>query len=117
MAWLPLLTGRIVVDQVNVDGLQAALERRADGRSNIDDLLQREKAAPKASSDSESSAISVSIRGISLNEANLSLRSADGSMIVLSKLNLELDDIAATDYKPVRLSSSVKSSKPASSPT
>ena len=74
VAWLPLLTGRIVIDQVNVDGLQAALERRGDGRSNIDDLLQRQKAAPKASSDSESSAISVSIRGISLNDANLSLR-------------------------------------------
>ena len=113
VAWLPLLTGRVVVDQVNVNGLQAALERRADGRSNIDDLLQRRKAAPKASSDCESSAISVSIRGISLNDANLSLRSADGSTIVLSKLNLEVDDIAATDYRPVRLSSSVKSSKPA----
>ena len=82
VAWLPLLTGRIVVDQVNVNGLQAALERRADGRSNIDDLLQRQKAAPKASSGTESSAISVSIRGISLNDANLSLRSADGSTIV-----------------------------------
>ena len=99
---MPLLSGRVVVGQVNVNGLQAALERRADGRSNIDDLLQRRKAEPKASSDGESSAISVSIRGISLNDANLSLRSADGSTIVLSKLNLEVDDIAATDYRPVR---------------
>ena len=113
VAWLPLLTGRVVVDQVNVNGLQAALERRADGRSNIDDLLQRRKAEPKASSDAESSAISVSIRGISLNDANLSLRSADGSTIALTNLNLEIDDIAAADYKPVRISSSVKSSKPA----
>ena len=96
-----------------MNGLQAALERRADGRSNIDDLLQRRKAAPKASSDTEASAISVSIRGISLNDANLSLRSADGSTIVLSNLDVELDDIAAADYKPVRISSSARSSKPA----
>ena len=48
-----------------------------------------------------------------MNDANLSLRSADGSTIVLSNLDVELDDIAAADYQPVRISSSVRSSKPA----
>ena len=108
-----MLSGRVVVDQVDIDGLQAAIERRADGRSSVDDLVQRRKGAPEMSSGAESSAIGVSIRGVSLRNASLSVRAADGSTLALSKLDLDLDDIASPDYKPVRLSTSVRSSKPA----
>ncbi len=114
VAWLPLLRGQIVIDQVSVDGLQATVERKADGRTSIDDLLRRRQDAPKAKGDtSESKAISVSIRGIVLNDANLTLRSADGSTITLSKLDLEVDDLGAADYEPVQVSASVTSTKPA----
>ena len=47
VAWLPLLGGQIVIDQVNVNGLQAAVERQVDGRSNIDDLLLRRRMRPR----------------------------------------------------------------------
>ncbi len=113
VAWMPLLTRRVVVGQVNVNGLQVALERRADGRSNIDELLQRRKAEPEASSDGEIE------RDQCLDSGHFPERRE--SVVAFcrrqhdrpSKLNLEVDDIAATDYRPVRLSSSVKSSKPA----
>ena len=113
VAWLPLLGGQIVIDQVTVNGLQATVERQADGRSNIDDLLQRGKDAPKGKGDKESKGSSVSIRGIALNDAKLSLRSADGSTIALSNLDLRVDDLSAADYQPVRVSASVRSTKPA----
>jgi AsmA protein len=114
VAWLPLLRGQIVIDQVSVNGLQATVERNVDGRTSIDDLLRRREDAPKAKGDtSESGPTSVSIRGIALNDANLTLRSADGSTITLSKLDLEVDDLGAADYKPVQVSASVTSTKPA----
>ena len=48
-----------------------------------------------------------------MNDANLSLRSADGSTIALSNLDLKVDDLGAADYQPVRVSASVTSTKPA----
>ena len=114
VAWLPLLRGGIVIDQVSINGLQATVERKVDGRTSIDDLLRRRQDVPDAKSNtSESKATSVSIRAIALNDANLTLRSADGSTITLSKLDLEVDDLGAVDYKPVRVSTSVTSTKPA----
>jgi AsmA protein len=108
IAWLPLLGGQIVIDQVSLNGLKATLERKIDGRTSIDDLLRRRDDVPKPKGDtSESKATSVSIRGIALNDANLTLRSADGSTITLSKLDLEVDDLGAADYKPVQVSASV----------
>ncbi len=114
VAWLPLLGGQIVIDQVSLNGLQATVERKVDGRTSIDDLLRRREDAPKPKGDtSESKATSVSIRGIALNDANLTLRLADGNTITLSKLDLEVDDLGAADYKPVQVSASVTSTKPA----
>ena len=114
IAWLPLMRGQIVIDQVSLNGLQATVERKADGRTNIDDLLQRRRVAPEAKGDqSESKTTSVLVRGIALSDAHLSLRSADGETITLSKLDLKVDDLGAEDYKPVRISSSVMSTKPA----
>ncbi len=70
VAWLPLLRGGIVIDQVSINGLQATVERKADGRTSIDDLLRRRQDVPEAKGDtSESKATSVSIRGIALNDA------------------------------------------------
>jgi AsmA protein len=112
VAWLPLLGGRIVIDQLSVNGLQAAVERQADGRSNIDDLLQRRTNAPEGKGDKESTGTSVAIRGVAVNDAKLSLRSADGSTIALSNLDLRID-LGAAGYQPVRVSASVRSTKPA----
>src|SRR5512140_945344 len=36
---LPLLSGKVVVDRIAVDGLKASLTRHKDGSSNFDDLL------------------------------------------------------------------------------
>ncbi len=43
---LPLLTGRVAADTVELDGLKARLVRFKDGRLNIDDLLARDDRAP-----------------------------------------------------------------------
>lgn len=46
VAWLPLLRKELVVDKVSVDGARARLVRNADGSTNFDDLLSKEKSGP-----------------------------------------------------------------------
>src|SRR3989338_473905 len=45
LALLPLLSGQAVIDDVVVSGLQAALVKRKDGTTNIDDLLGKDEKA------------------------------------------------------------------------
>ena len=109
----PCWRGRIVIDQV----MSTACKQRSSARptaaptSTICCSVERMRLRRKATTNRR--ATSVSIRGIALNDANLSLRSADGSTITLSKLDLKVDDLGAADYKPVRVSASVTSTKPA----
>jgi AsmA protein len=44
---LPLLTGKVEIGQIVLDGLDVTLQRNANGVSNWDDLLQAQKPAPK----------------------------------------------------------------------
>lgn len=44
VAWLPLLKNELVVDKISVEGVRANLIRYADGSTNIDDLLSKEKS-------------------------------------------------------------------------
>lgn len=50
LALLPLLRKNVVADEVVIDGLRAQLVRRADGSSNIDDLLHRSADVPSGKS-------------------------------------------------------------------
>jgi len=43
LAFLPLLTGHVVIDEVVLDGLRANVVKRADGTINIDDLTSLEQ--------------------------------------------------------------------------
>ena len=44
VAWLPLLKKELVVDKITVDGVRANLVRNADGSTNFDDLLSKDKS-------------------------------------------------------------------------
>ena len=57
LALLPLLSGRAVVSEVSLSGLQATLIKRKDGTTNIDDLLNKEakKTDEKKPADSQTS--------------------------------------------------------------
>lgn len=43
LAFLPLLAGQVVVDEIVLDGLHALVIKRADGTMNIDDLMSLEE--------------------------------------------------------------------------
>src|SRR4029450_256316 len=43
-ALLPLLRGQLRVDTLRIDGLRATIVKRADGSTNVDDLLRKDTA-------------------------------------------------------------------------
>lgn len=47
VAVLPLLSGKVVVNEVAVEGVRAVVVKHKDGRLNIDDLLSKEKSEDK----------------------------------------------------------------------
>jgi AsmA protein len=86
LAPLPLLGGRIVVDAVEVSGLEAVVVRRADGSLNIDDLLVSHGGGP----------LQIDIAAVKLEDAHLTWRDEkQGTATVLSGINLAAGPIRA----------------------
>ena len=86
---MPLLAKEVVVDQVEVTGLDATLVRRVDGSLNIDDLLSKEKKGEKSPEPK------FDVSGIEL--ANSALTFSDlkaGQTLSLTDLNLATGQLA-----------------------
>ncbi len=72
LALWPLLQRRVEVDRVTVDGLSVRVEKGADGRLSIDDLLgQPAPAAPAASAAAPGQPLALDIGGLALRDATL----------------------------------------------
>jgi AsmA protein len=97
---LPLLTGTVAIDRVEIHGLQLSLERRKDGQTNWADLAQgagepkatEPKAEPGAGSRSRAA---LSVGGIDVAEAAIHWSDATtGADYVLSDVALSTGAIA-----------------------
>jgi AsmA protein len=92
VALLPLLLRRqLVVDRIELDGLQARLVRFKDGRTSIDDLLgpPGDKAAPPAAAAPAAAALQFDIAGIAITNAAVTVDDqVGGHRLVLSKAEL-----------------------------
>jgi AsmA protein len=85
----PLLHKEFVVDEVKVDGLRVNLIRYKDGKTNFDDLLQKEE---KKAEDSKSD---FNIDGLSITNSDIDWRDEmQDRHVVLSKVNLKTGKIA-----------------------
>lgn len=102
VALLPLLRGRVEVDRIRVEGLKARIRRAADGSTNIDDLLQRDRQAPAEEKAAESPREFV-IAGIELVDAEISVVEPAGAT-TLTKLDLETGRIAPGAPLPIKAS-------------
>lgn len=72
---LPLISGQIVVDEVALSGLKANLVKYKDGKTNIDDLLSAETAAPPQPSAKPSAApMKFDVASVQLEKSELSWR-------------------------------------------
>jgi AsmA protein len=124
LAVIPLLSGRIVVDEIIVDGLQARLVRRADGTLNVDDLLGRdgadaarpEQAHPDASGQQTGTTgrFELDIQGIRVSDASLSwVDEQAGSRAQLSGVSLRTGRVARGVPTGFELAATVQATQPA----
>lgn len=81
----PLLRGRVVVDRIELQGVQATLLRRRDGTRNIDDLAG---GPPSPQPQSPSASAGVEIGSIRLRDLTLTLKDQGGGPPGVVKLAL-----------------------------
>ncbi|HEX5364958.1 MAG TPA: AsmA family protein [Gallionella sp.] len=109
LALLPLLSGKAVVDEVAVSGLQATLIKHKDGTTNIDDLL-----SPKGEQkDSGQKPIDFDIAAVSIEETALAYRDeGSGAQYAIRDLNLHTGRIANGVPSKIDLSTAVQANQP-----
>jgi len=86
---MPLLSKKLVVDQVELTGVHANIVRHKDGRFNFDDLLSKEKS-------DDGAAVQFDIAGIHLNGGIDYRDEASGQAFRLSGLTLDTGRLART---------------------
>jgi AsmA protein len=103
---MPLLSKKVIVDEVEVKGVRATIVKFKDGRMNIDDLLSKEEKTQEQ--------IEFDIDHVNFEKADLTyLDEAQAAQYSLSNLNLKTGRIAPNVPGKIDLSVKVKGNKPA----
>lgn len=110
--WLPLLSKRVVIDEVVLEGPRIRLIRRADGSLNISDLLAPQKAAgaPGAEARSDAGGAGKAPLDLLVSAARISngrLAFADrqtGGTVELTALDFDATGISRASDLPIKLS-------------
>jgi uncharacterized protein involved in outer membrane biogenesis len=89
-ALLPLIGGALKLDRIELDGLTLNLRRDVSGAGNWEALLQR-----LGTPGGDGGPSLREIAGVSLRDATLNYRAADGSVLQLTHWKLETGRIAA----------------------
>jgi AsmA protein len=115
VALLPLLSGRVEAGKVSIYGLTATIEKRADGSTNIDDLIKGDpKAAPADPGKAAGGPPQFEIGGIELANANLTYRDvAAKNTVTLTQLNLNTGRLATQSRTPIDVSTQFTATQPA----
>lgn len=119
LAVIPLLTKRIVVDEVIIDGLRAHVVKRADGTLNIDDLRGKHAAGAAAPAEKPTtvetgaSPLKLDIGGVRVTDAALTwVDEPAGGKYELAGVSLKTGRIAPGVPTLFELAATVKSDKP-----
>ncbi len=111
---LPLLSHRLEIGKVTLSGAHLFIQTRADGSSNLRDLLQA-SADPKGEATSEPAATTppaasdkqpwqISLQGIALVDASALVRDdRSGTVSRLDRLDLDLGQLTPGEWVPVTL--------------
>lgn len=115
VAVMPLLRKRLQVDRIEARGLRAVWRRAADGSTNIDDLLDKEKdKEPPADGGPAGEALAFDISGIRLEDLRLTVHDAlaglDGDATVVK---LETGRLADGVESPVDVDAQLALTRPA----
>lgn len=102
---LPLLKKDLIVDQVEIDGLEANIVRGKDGKFNFDDLL-----SPEEKSDDK---LKFDVEGIRLTRATVTYRDdGTGQALKASQVNLATGRIADKTQGKIDLTAKIEGTKP-----
>jgi AsmA protein len=103
---MPLLSKKVVVDEVEISGVRATIVKFKDGRMNIDDLLSKDD-------DKKQEHVEFDIDHVKLEKAALTYRDeAQHATYALSNVNLKSGRIAPNVPTKIELSMTVKGDKP-----
>jgi AsmA protein len=117
LAVLPLLSGRVQAGTASLYELRAAIDRHADGTTNLDDLIGAPKpgagAPEKASEGAPGATPQFELGGIELVDAQVIFRDERArNTVTLSNLNLKTGRLATRASTPVDLSASIAATEP-----
>lgn len=117
VALLPLLSRKVEVDRVLVDGLNVRLQRDRQGHFNFDDLLSKGDKAPASpdagKSDAPAALPLLQIGGIAITNASLDYRdAASGQHLSVSKLNFSTGPITDGKKSALDFSADVQGTNP-----
>lgn len=108
LALMPLLSGKAVVDEVAVSGLQATLIKHKDGTTNIDDLLA--KSEPQTEQKQQ---VEFDIAAVSIEKTALTYRDeGTGAQYAIKDINLHTGRIANGVPSKIDLSAAVQANQP-----
>ena len=107
LALLPLLSRRVVVDEVSISGLKAALVKFKNGKFNIDDLLSKNET------DKEKTPLEFDIATVHVEDSELTyLDETTGAQYVLKGFNLNTGRIANGVPGKIDFAAVIQSNKP-----
>ena len=117
VAVLPLLAGKVVVDHVDLSGLEVELVKHKDGKTNFDDLAGREsrptvatKEKPRAEAEPP---FAIDIGGVRLRNANVSWRDeSEGRSVRLTALDAKTGRIAEGARGKLDVATRIEGAKP-----
>ncbi len=116
VALWPLLSKKVEVDRVLVDGLNVKVQRDRQGRFNFDDLLSKDKDStpPEASKPGAPAELPLlQVGGIAITNASLDYRDAASQQhLTVSKLNFNTGAIAEGKKSPLDFSASIQGEQP-----
>ena len=119
LALLPLLSKRMVVDQVQLEGLHATLVQYKDGKTNFDDLLGAKKAEnqgtpPKRDESAQATLpIKLEVEGVRLSNAQLVWKDeGTGATYAISDVNLKTGRVAPGVPTKFALGAVIKGNEP-----
>lgn len=119
VALMPLLRGEVIADKVQIDGLQATVERRKDGSLSIDDLIGQagaEDGQKPADEPSAGGLPRLDIGGIAVNDGRITWRDhQSGLTATVERLGLQVGRIANQGVTPIELKAAFQANEPKSS--
>jgi len=114
LALLPLLRGRIVVEDLVLERPRATVVRRKDGSRNFDDLIDAASAEPRTDAASPESQAVIDIARIIVSHGRLTSRDEHtGQVFSVSALDLSTGRIGGNDTEPFSVSAVVQANDPA----